>query len=73
MEKGRQPDKYYMTIDCFKSFCMMAGTSKGKGVRRYFLDCERRLKVLLNEAKSQNIKTRLISAIVSEEVVSRNR
>lgn len=70
MEKGRQPDRYYMTIDCFKSFCMMAGTSKGKDVRRYFLDCERRLKILITEAQSQSVKTLLISAIVSKDIVS---
>jgi hypothetical protein len=39
----------FLTLDCFKAFCMMAGTSKGKEVRRYFLDCERRLKVFLAE------------------------
>ena len=33
-----------LTTDCFKSFCMMAGTEKGKQVRRYFLMCERELK-----------------------------
>lgn len=33
-----------LTTDCFKTFCMMAGTEKGKEVRRYFLECERQLK-----------------------------
>jgi len=30
-----------LTIDCLKSLGMMAGTQKGKEIRRYFLDCER--------------------------------
>jgi phage anti-repressor protein len=31
-----------LTIDCFKSFCMMAGTGKGKEVRRYYLEIEKK-------------------------------
>lgn len=42
--KGRPVEKIWLTIDCFKSFCMMAGTSKGKEVRQYFLNCEKELK-----------------------------
>lgn len=38
-----------LTIDCFKSFCMMAGTQKGKEVRRYYLQIEK-------EAKQQAAK-----------------
>ncbi len=30
-----------LTIDCFKSLGMMAGTEKGKEIRHYFLECER--------------------------------
>lgn len=30
-----------ITIDCFKSLGMMAGTEKGKEIRHYFLECER--------------------------------
>ena len=29
-----------LTVDCFKSLGMMAGTQKGKEIRRYFLECE---------------------------------
>lgn len=43
-EGGRPSESIYLTIDCFKSFCMMAGTEKGKEVRNYFLECERQLK-----------------------------
>lgn len=34
-----------LTVDCFKSMCMMAGTPKGKEVRAYFLECEKTAKV----------------------------
>jgi phage anti-repressor protein len=37
----RPVDKYFLTVDCFKSFCMMAGTKKGKEVRKYYLRIEK--------------------------------
>lgn len=39
--RGRPTTKYYLTVDAAKMFAMMAGTSKGKEVRKYFLECER--------------------------------
>ena len=33
-------EKFFLTIDCFKSLGMTAGTSQGKEIRKYFLDCE---------------------------------
>jgi phage anti-repressor protein len=41
---GRPTDIYCITVDCLKSLAMMAQTSKGKLVRQYFLECERKLK-----------------------------
>ncbi len=38
---GRPSEFISLTLDCFKSLAMMAGTVKGKEVRRYFLECER--------------------------------
>ncbi|HCF26952.1 MAG TPA: hypothetical protein DEV81_07025, partial [Cyanobacteria bacterium UBA11049] len=46
---GRPSEFIHLTIDCFKAFCMMAGTEKGKEVRRYFLECERQLKEVLSD------------------------
>jgi phage anti-repressor protein len=37
-------ERIELTTECFKSLGMMAGTKKGKEVRRYFLDCEKQLK-----------------------------
>lgn len=67
--KGRQLDKYYLTIDCFKSFAMMSGTSKGKEVRLYFLGCEKRLKQLLSNDTDKLVKERIVNAIVSDQVI----
>lgn len=72
--RGRPIEKIYMSVDCFKSFCMMAGTAKGREVRRYFLNCERQLKQLLEEQAKQretDTQKRLIAAMVNQDPVSR--
>jgi phage anti-repressor protein len=38
---GRPSELIRLTIDCFKALAMMAGTERGKEIRRYFLECER--------------------------------
>jgi phage anti-repressor protein len=43
---GRPAEKIRLTVDCFKSLGMMAGTEKGREIRRYFLECERQLKAV---------------------------
>ncbi len=47
-----------LTIDCFKSLGMMAGTGQGKEIRRYFLECERIAKkaVEIIPAQAQEIE-----------------
>ena len=44
---GRPKEWIVLTVECFKSLGMMAGTEKGRAVRRYFLECERRFKEML--------------------------
>lgn len=63
---GRPSEKIALTVDCFKSFCMMAGTQKGREVRKYFLDCEQELKRRIEEEK-RFYKERVIRAVVSED------
>ena len=41
---GRRSECIYLSIDCFKQFCMMAGTERGKQVRLYYIDIEKRFK-----------------------------
>jgi phage anti-repressor protein len=53
---GRPAEVIKLTADCFKQFCMMAGTARGKEVRIYFLECERELKRLkVTPQQQQNI------------------
>lgn len=52
---GRPSDQYLLTTDCFKCLSMMAGTEKGKEVRRYFLDCERTLKAKSQPSRIEDI------------------
>jgi phage anti-repressor protein len=40
-QRGRPSESIQLSVDCFKSLGMMAGTDKGKEIRRYFLECER--------------------------------
>jgi phage anti-repressor protein len=71
---GRPSEWIVLSIDCFKSLAMMAGTKKGKEVRRYFLDCEKKLKLLLKAQKEKwekDTQERLVAAMVSEETISR--
>lgn len=63
---GRPSEKIMLTVDCFKSFCMMAGTAQGRKVREYFLECEKELKRrILDERNSR--KNKIIDAVVDEQ------
>ena len=58
IQGGRPSEKIFLSIDCFKSLGMMAGTSKGKEVRQYFLKCEHIAKQAIETipAQSQEIE-----------------
>ncbi|HAN0585911.1 antA/AntB antirepressor family protein [Campylobacter jejuni] len=44
---GRRPRKeYYVTLNMAKELCMVENNEKGRQARRYFIDCEKRLKNL---------------------------
>jgi len=51
---GRPMEIIKLTIDCFKQFCMMAGTEKGFEVRRYFIECETKLKAMEKGSATAN-------------------
>jgi phage anti-repressor protein len=44
---GRPEEKYFLTVEAFKMFAMLAETPQGREVRKYFIECERRLKEIL--------------------------
>jgi phage anti-repressor protein len=55
----RPTEHITLTVDCFKTWGMLAGTDRGKQVRKYFLECERIAKSKLTKSvKSQEDKQR---------------
>ncbi|MEO0825911.1 MAG: hypothetical protein AAFY67_09640 [Cyanobacteria bacterium J06642_9] len=56
-----------LTTDCFKSLGMMAGTQKGKEIRRYFLECERQVKTVIPTQAHEIEKLKLELAIARAE------
>ena len=41
---GRPAQTILLSVECAKAFAMMAETSKGREVRKYFINCEKQLK-----------------------------
>lgn len=68
-KRGRPSDEIYMTIECFKSWAMMAATPKGKEVRKYFLNCEQELKNRVEQDR-QNWRERQVKGYVMESALS---
>lgn len=56
--RGRPSLQIKLTIDCFKSLGMMAGTEQGREVRQYFLKCERIAKEAVEVIPVQNERLR---------------
>ena len=46
---GRPSICIMLSVDCFKSMGMMTGTSQGKAIRKYFLECEKIAKSKLSQ------------------------
>lgn len=42
--RGQKSTDYILTLDFAKELCMMSKCEKGKVVRKYFIDCEKKLK-----------------------------
>jgi phage anti-repressor protein len=57
-----------LTIDCFKSLGMMAGTEQGKEIRRYFLNCERIVKEVI-PAQSDRIRELELQNLVLDKQI----
>ena len=43
-ENGRAMDDYLLSIDMAKELSMISKTEKGKEARKYFIECEKKLK-----------------------------
>ena len=48
-EFGKPKERITLTVDCFKTWAMMAATQKGREVRKYFIECERKLKEIVSK------------------------
>ncbi|NEZ57512.1 hypothetical protein [Adonisia turfae] len=60
---GRPKEFIVITVDCFKSLGMMAGTEKGKEIRQYFLKCEKQVKTVIPAQNEELEKLRLEVAL----------
>ncbi|AZA50337.1 phage antirepressor Ant [Chryseobacterium carnipullorum] len=59
---GRPLTEYALTIDCAKEIGMVEGNEKGKQARRYFIDCEKKLKSIAPAVDFSNPDTVLMLA-----------
>jgi len=59
----------FLTVECFKQFCMMSGTDKGKEVRLYFIKCEKSLKeqIKKNQLITQSELALQLSSFIEEQ------
>lgn len=65
-KKAGEQQQIWLTVDCFKTWGMMAGTDKGKEVRKYFLECERKLKAVVAERVALDNPRSLLGLLVSD-------
>jgi hypothetical protein len=47
--RSRTVTEYQLTLDMAKELAMVERTPRGRQARRYFIDCERQLKVMRNQ------------------------
>ncbi|EPC9498429.1 antA/AntB antirepressor family protein [Campylobacter coli] len=55
--KGRPRKEYYVTLDMAKELCMVENNEKGRQARRYFIECEKRLKNLEQKQTQARFKS----------------
>ncbi|MCC5646382.1 antA/AntB antirepressor family protein [Nostoc sp. CHAB 5824] len=72
---GRPSEVYLLSVDCFKTLGMMAGTKQGKIIRGYFLKCERELRDATTKAPPQlpSSEDREINQLCQDETVIARR
>lgn len=67
---GRPSTDYYITLDMAKELAMVENNEKGKEARKYFIDCEKKLKeVILEQQKPKEIPHWSIEANGIEHVL----
>lgn len=63
---GRPSVEYFITIDMAKELAMVERNEKGKQVRKYFIECEKRLK---ESAPSENPLLQLANAVLTAQSI----
>ena len=51
---GRPTKQIYLTIDTAKELCMVENNEKGRNIRRYFIEVEKRYRNIINAGNSTN-------------------
>jgi phage anti-repressor protein len=67
---GRPRKDLTLTTDCFKAFAMQARTEQGKQVRLYFIECERQLEKVMQQALSRTL-TKLEQMELANEALAK--
>lgn len=67
---GGKLKEYAITIDMAKELSMLARSDKGKQARKYFIDCEKKLKANLPETFAQALR---LAADQQEKIEEQNR
>ncbi|BBL77395.1 antA/AntB antirepressor family protein [Methylomagnum ishizawai] len=64
--RGRPRTDYHVTLDTAKEPAMVERNAKGRQARRYFIDCERRLRETA-QSRAQNLLTDELQSAINQE------
>jgi phage anti-repressor protein len=70
---GRPALEYHLTIEAGKHIAMLSGTAKGREVREYFLECERRTKGATLPVVRDPRTAALIDALVRQDALEQEQ
>lgn len=72
---GRPRKEYWATLDAAKEIALMEGTAKGKQMRRYFIECEKRWRATsaIPDLKDPEVALKLVIQYAGELLESRKR
>lgn len=73
--KGRPVGEYWLTIQTAKEFCMIERNEKGRQARKYFIECEKRLKDITtteSQLEAGTFTTGLRTGIILSRALGQN-
>ena len=62
MVRGRPTKEYYLTIDTAKEICMIENNEMGRRIRKYFIEAEKRLQMIMSVSSESNDLLSIIKA-----------